>query len=72
MKGITRIVSEGTTNKNITGFKIETTLNTDLRKELAALVVQQGWGLMELRPMGMSLEEIFLHLTTKEEEVSET
>jgi hypothetical protein len=25
-----------------------------------------GWGLLELRPMRMSLEEIFLHLTTEE------
>jgi hypothetical protein len=28
--------------------------------------VTRGWGLLELRPMRMSLEEIFLHLTTEE------
>ena len=26
----------------------------------------QGWGLLELRPMRMSLEDIFLSLTTEE------
>ena len=26
-----------------------------------------GWGLIELRPMRMSLEEIFLQLTTEEQ-----
>ena len=35
-----------------------------------------GWGLLELRPMRMSLEEIFLSLTTEdaahEEAVEET
>lgn len=71
MKGVTRVVWEGTTNENILGFTIETALNVDLRKELASLIVNQGWGLLELRPIGMSLEEFFLHLTTKEEEVSE-
>jgi hypothetical protein len=29
-------------------------------------VVGGGWGLLELRPMRMSLEEIFLSLTTEE------
>lgn len=72
MKGITQVIPQGKAKQNISGFRIETALNTDLRKELSAFVVQQGWGLMELRPMGMSLEDIFLHLTTKEEEVSET
>jgi hypothetical protein len=28
--------------------------------------VNQGWGLLELRPLRMSLEEIFLQLTTEE------
>jgi hypothetical protein len=29
-------------------------------------VVTNGWGLLELRPMRLSLEEIFLSLTTDE------
>jgi hypothetical protein len=28
--------------------------------------VGRGWGLLELRPMRLSLEEIFLHLTTED------
>jgi len=38
----------------------------DVRRELASTVVGRGWGLLELRPMRMSLEEIFLSLTTEE------
>jgi hypothetical protein len=30
-------------------------------------VVNRGWGLLELRPMRMSLEDIFLSLTTEDE-----
>jgi ABC-2 type transport system ATP-binding protein len=48
----------------VVGFEIEST--GDVRRELAATVVTRGWGLMELRPMRMSLEDIFLHLTTED------
>jgi ABC-2 type transport system ATP-binding protein len=48
-------------------FQVETTPGHDSRKELSRAVVQSGWGLLELRPAGMSLEDIFLKLTTKEE-----
>lgn len=47
-------------------FEIETTLGTDRRADIAAMAVQKGWGLLELRPVGMSLEEVFLKLTTEE------
>ena len=47
-------------------FEVESETGRDVRRELAAAVVSQGWGLLELRPMRMSLEEIFLHLTTED------
>jgi len=68
IKGVNRIIHEGDAGRNTAGFRIETGLDVDIRKDLAAMIVGQGWGLLELRPVGMSLEEIFLHLTTKEEE----
>jgi ABC-2 type transport system ATP-binding protein len=49
-------------------FEIETTQGTDRRADIAAMVVQRGWGLLELRPAQLSLEEVFLKLTTVEEE----
>ncbi len=56
-----------TTKDASTGaFEIETTLGTDRRADIAAMAVQKGWGLLELRPVGMSLEEVFLKLTTEE------
>jgi ABC-2 type transport system ATP-binding protein len=50
------------------GFEVETERGTDVRRELAKTVVNRGWGLLELRPMRMSLEEIFLQVTTDESE----
>jgi ABC-2 type transport system ATP-binding protein len=70
LKGVTRIARQKTSRPGVEGFSVETELKADLRKELAALIVQQGWGLLEMRPVGMSLEDVFLHLTTKEEEVA--
>ncbi|MCZ6615580.1 MAG: ABC transporter ATP-binding protein [Chloroflexi bacterium] len=38
----------------------------DIREEVARQVVQQGWGLLRQESLSMSLEEIFLRLTTEE------
>lgn len=38
----------------------------DVRAELARAVVESGWSLLELKTSGLSLEDIFLKLTTKD------
>jgi ABC-2 type transport system ATP-binding protein len=48
----------------VTSLEIESEAGRDVRRELAAAIVGSGWGLLELRPMRMSLEDVFLHLTT--------
>jgi ABC-2 type transport system ATP-binding protein len=48
------------------GLEVESARGTDVRREIAREVVTRGWGLLELRPMRMSLEEIFLQVTTEE------
>jgi ABC-2 type transport system ATP-binding protein len=47
-------------------YEVESERGTDVRRELARAIVNRGWGLLELRPMRMSLEEIFLQVTTEE------
>lgn len=49
-------------------FQIEGELRKDIRSDLARAIVQNGWGLLELQSATMSLEDIFLKLTTAEEE----
>jgi hypothetical protein len=41
----------------------------DVRSALAACVVQNGWNLLEVKPVAMSLEDLFMRLVTKEERV---
>jgi ABC-2 type transport system ATP-binding protein len=53
-------------------YEIETTLNNDRRAEIAELAVQRGWGVLELRPVRLSLEDVFLQLTTQEEDAEYT
>ena len=52
--------------EDVAGYEVESERGRDVRRELARTVVTKGWGLLELRPMRMSLEEIFLQLTTEE------
>jgi ABC-2 type transport system ATP-binding protein len=44
-------------------FEIECVTRTDCRPALAQVVVEQGWGLLELRAIDASLEDVFLELT---------
>jgi ABC-2 type transport system ATP-binding protein len=52
------------------GFEVEAEPNRDIRTDVARTVVNSGWGLLELRPMRLSLEEIFLQLTKDEQAAS--
>ena len=63
--GVTE-VSLGETRGSITSYEVNSESGRDVRRELASAIVSGGWGLLELRPLRMSLEEIFLHLTTEE------
>ena len=63
--GVTRVV-ESDRRQGAIGYEVESASGRDIRRELARTVVASGWGLLELRPMRMSLEEIFLSLTTEE------
>jgi ABC-2 type transport system ATP-binding protein len=48
---------------------VEAEAGRDVRSELAWAIVTQGYGLVGLQQLGMSLEDIFLHLTTADVEV---
>jgi ABC-2 type transport system ATP-binding protein len=49
-------------------YDVECAPGSDHREELASAVIQGGYGLLELRQVGMSLEEVFLKLTTSEDQ----
>ncbi len=47
-------------------YVVDTRLGTDPRQDLAQTAVEQGWGLLELSPLEMTLEDVFHALTRKE------
>lgn len=49
------------------GYTVATRKDHDMRADIARAVVQQGWRLLELRPLRLSLEEVFVRLTTEED-----
>lgn len=46
-------------------FDIECLCDVDCRPDIADTVARQGWGLLELQAVGVSLEDIFLELTAE-------
>ena len=63
--GVTKVAPADSRN-GVSGFEVDSEQGRDVRRDLAFTIVTRGWGLLELRPMRMSLEEIFLSLTTEE------
>jgi ABC-2 type transport system ATP-binding protein len=69
--GIEQVVSQvpgvaGLTSKEDGRLEFETTPGNDPRSQVARAVVNAGYDLLEMRPIGLSLEEIFLQLTRDE------
>ncbi len=63
--GVTRVAAADRHDGAI-GYEVDSERGRDVRRDLARAVVTKGWGLLELRPVRMSLEQIFLELTTQE------
>jgi ABC-2 type transport system ATP-binding protein len=59
-------VSLSDSKGDMLGFEVGSETGRDVRRELASTIVNRGWGLLELRPHRMSLEEIFLEVTKDE------
>jgi gliding motility-associated transport system ATP-binding protein len=70
VRGVSRVlVVESKDDAGV--FEVDSEKGSDLRRELASAVVRGGWGLLEMRPMRVSLEDVFVSLMTKEETAEE-
>jgi ABC-2 type transport system ATP-binding protein len=63
--GVTR-VAESDRRGTAVGYEVDSEKGRDIRRDLARAIVQNGWGLLELRPMRVSLEEVFLSVITED------
>ncbi|MGQ0733720.1 MAG: ABC transporter ATP-binding protein [Acidobacteriota bacterium] len=65
LPGVTGV--RATPGTEVVDVEVDTNRGPDLRRDLAAAIVNRGWGLIELRPLRMGLEDIFLKLTEEDE-----
>jgi ABC-2 type transport system ATP-binding protein len=69
--GANRVQLEPARTDGLLTATIETAQGEDIRNVIAAKIVEKGWPLYELRGVSLSLEDIFLQLTTDETTQSE-
>ncbi|MSQ27194.1 MAG: ATP-binding cassette domain-containing protein [Dehalococcoidia bacterium] len=67
LPGVQTVEHEATGTEGVDRFLVACRMGRDLRPQLAAVITQHKWDLLELQAIGMSLEDIFLRLTTSEE-----
>ncbi|MFN3322455.1 MAG: ABC transporter ATP-binding protein [Bryobacteraceae bacterium] len=60
--GVSRVIYKEARNNRLL-FEVESLQGRTVRADAARAVIESGWNLNELRPVGLSLEEVFLQLT---------
>jgi ABC-2 type transport system ATP-binding protein len=63
--GVSRVMMKDSKDGRLQ-FEVESLQGRQIRSDVARTVVNAGWNLSELRPVGLSLEDIFLQLTAAE------
>lgn len=69
--GVRKVTAEPAGSNGRVALMVEVSAGQDVRSQIAARIVGKGWPLYELRGVNLSLEEIFLELTTEDSEHAE-
>jgi ABC-2 type transport system ATP-binding protein len=69
--GVRKVTAEPAGANGRVALMVEVSAGQDVRSQIAARIVGKGWPLYELRGVNLSLEEIFLELTTEDSEHAE-
>ena len=63
---MTEVEHQYVQNGGHTTYLVSSGTGVELRSRLASAVVEGGWELLRLQSVGMTLEEIFIEVTTDE------
>lgn len=66
IRGVDKVSYEGSREAGVHEFAIETTDGTDIRRDLFTRLAQRNWPLLSSGSRAMSLEDVFVKLTMKE------
>lgn len=64
--GVLRVNLKDSLSQNMHLYLVESEKDIDIRRELSSKIVHKDWGLLEIRPVSMNLEDVFVKLVTEE------
>ena len=67
LEGVKEVVREEQVVDGVHGFVVDLDEGGEVRGRLAPLIVEQGWNLVEMRPLAASLEDVFIQLVMRED-----
>ena len=68
--GVVRVEASPIAHDGVGRYVVESARGHDVRGEIFQMAAQQKWGLLELRRVGMTLEEVFMRIVAGEERES--
>jgi ABC-2 type transport system ATP-binding protein len=70
IQGVVRVEDSAALGDGVGRYVVESARGRDVRGEIFQLAAQQKWSLLELRQVGMTLEEVFIRIVAGEESES--
>jgi ABC-2 type transport system ATP-binding protein len=70
IQGVVRVEDSAPLGDGVGRYVVESARGRDVRGEIFQLAAQQKWSLLELRQVGMTLEEVFIRIVAGEESES--
>ncbi len=71
LNGVRSVLPSEPATDGETELVVEAAADADMRPELARAILSKGWDLLELRPIHVSLEDVFIDLVTEETDEDE-
>jgi ABC-2 type transport system ATP-binding protein len=64
-KKLEKIAGVDHVERHLDGIVVNAKANKEIQSTIAAAIIESGWALLELRPMALTLEDIFLEYTAR-------
>jgi ABC-2 type transport system ATP-binding protein len=68
VRGVTAVQRRSTGTEEFDFYRVDTEPGVQIMNELARVIIDNGWQLQEIRPVDITLEQIFIKLVTEEAE----
>jgi len=68
VRGVVAVQRRSTGTAKLDFYQVDTEQGARIMNELARVIIDHGWELQEVRPVDVTLEQIFIKLVTEEAE----